>query len=180
MGKNRQEQEEERRIYYVAMTRARETLCLFERKDVANFHTQLIEGDFLLTRDLPKTVFPEREVLSRRYDILGMEDLFLDFAGRRQKEDPIHAHLSSLKSGDLLRAVPRGDHVDLHDVRNTCVAQLSKRASESWHGRLDNIEQITVLAMVHRRSEDSREEFRGQCRSEHWEVPVVEVVYRNV
>jgi len=179
-GKNRQEQEEERRIYYVAMTRARETLCLFERKDVANFHTQLIEGDFLLTRELPKTVSPERAVLSRRYDILGMEDLFLDLAGRRQKEDPIHAHLSSLKSGDLLRAVPRGDQVDLHDVRNTCVAQLSKRASESWRGRLEGIERITVLAMVHRRSEDSREEFRGQCRSEQWEVPVAEVVYRKM
>ena len=33
--------------------------------------------------------------------------------------------------------------------------------------------------MVERRAEDSEEEYRRLLRSERWEVPVAEVVYRH-
>jgi ATP-dependent DNA helicase RecQ len=42
---------------------------------------------------------------------------------------------------------------------------------------LENVERITVLAMVQRRFEDSGEEYRDRCKSGEWEVPVAEVVY---
>jgi len=77
-GKNQQEQEEERRTYYVAMTRAKETLCLFERVDAPNPHASLIDGDFLFRREPQSKQLPEEHILRRKYDILGMEDLFLD------------------------------------------------------------------------------------------------------
>jgi len=63
---NRQVQEEERRVYYVAMTRAKETLCLFERADMPNPHTGLVEGDYLLKRT-PSFVAP----LMIRYYAVG-------------------------------------------------------------------------------------------------------------
>lgn len=176
-GKNQQQQEEERRVYYVAMTRARETLCLFERADMSNEHTAIIEGDFLLRREPSVASPPDALVLRRRFDILGMEDLFLDYAGRKRRDDPVHASLAGLKPGDPLRIAPAGDYIELQDEKGNCVAQLSQSARKTWRGRLDRVERITVLAMVQRRVEDSGEEYRDRCKSEKWEVPVAEVVF---
>lgn len=176
-GKSQQEQEEERRVFYVAMTRAKETLCIFERADAPNPHTNFIEGDFLLKRDPPVIALEDEMVLRRRYDILGMEDLFLDYAGRKRQEDPIHASLAALSPGDLLTATLKGDYIELHDENGVCVAQLSKTALKTWRRRLDSYERIIVLAMVQRRAEDSGEEYRDRCKCEQWEIPLAEVVY---
>jgi ATP-dependent DNA helicase RecQ len=159
------------------MTRAKETLCLFERVDMPNSHTGLIEGDFLLKRDPSFVAPPDDQVLRRRYDILAMEDIFLDFAGRKRPNDTIHEQLSALRPGDSLIAVPKGDYIELHTEKGITVAQLSQTALKTWHVRLDCIERIKILAMVQRRVEDSGEEYRVRCQCEQWEVPVAEVVY---
>lgn len=179
-GKNKREQEEERRVYYVAMTRAKETLCLFERTDAANPHACLVEGDFILRRDPPLTESTDDFVLQRRYDLLGMGDLFLDFAGRKRVADTVHKNLAGLKPGDSLFAIRKGNFVELCDEKGNIVAQLSQIALKAWRERLDCIEQITVLAMVQRRAEDSTDEYRPRCQCEQWEVPVAEIVYRNL
>lgn len=177
LGRIMHEQEEERRVYYVAMTRAKETLCLFERADMPNPHTGLVTGDFLLEREPQFIAPPDYTVLRRRYDVLGMGDLFLDYAGRRRTGDPVHRHLAGLNPGDFLRASPKGENIELHDGEGNSVAKLSKTAVKTWRGRLGCIERITVLAMVQRTAEDSGEEYRAICQCEQWEVPVAEVVY---
>ncbi len=101
-GRVKQEQEEERRVYYVAMTRAKETLCLFERADTPNPHTGFLSGDFLLEREPAFSAPPDNMVLRRKYEILGMGDLFLDYAGRRRTEDSVHGHLAGLRPRDIL------------------------------------------------------------------------------
>jgi ATP-dependent DNA helicase RecQ len=176
-GKGQQEQEEERRVYYVAMTRARETLCLFERADAPNPHTGFIEGDFRLKGDPPVTAQPDELVLGRRYDILGMEELFLDYAGRKRREDSVHGHLAALKAGDPLRLVPNGEYIELHDGNGNCVAQLSQMGRKTWRERLGCVEKVTVLAMVERRAQDTGVEYRDRCHCEQWEIPLAEVVY---
>jgi ATP-dependent DNA helicase RecQ len=178
-GKTLQDQEEERRVFYVAMTRAKETLCLFERSDAVNPHTSFIEGDFLFKRVPPMIEAPDELVLCRRYETLGMVDLFLDYAGRKHQEDPVHASLAALKPGDPLWIVAVGDYLELHDEMGHCVAQLSQAARKAWCGRQESVERICVLAMVERRSTDSGEEYRDRCKSEQWEIPVAEVVYSD-
>jgi ATP-dependent DNA helicase RecQ len=175
-GKSRQEQEEERRVYYVAMTRAKETLCLFQRADTANPHTCLMDGEFLVRREPCLATCPDASVLRRRYDILGMEDLFLDFAGRKPPHDRIHRHLGEIRSGSSLHAVLKGETIVACDSHGEPVARLSHKAAEHWRKRLDCIERITVLAMVERRSGDSGEEYRAGCQCEQWEVPLAEIV----
>jgi len=175
-GKAPAEQEEERRAYYVAMTRAKETLCLFNREDSTNVHTGLLQGNFLLNRRPSLAHAPDKH-LHRRYSILGMEDLFLDYAGRMPPKNFIHEHLASLKTGDTIKAVTKGNHIELHDARGSIVAQLSRSACEIWNGRLETIERITVLAMVQRQCEDSGEDYRRLCQCEQWEVPLAEITY---
>ena len=52
-GRTPKEKEEERRIFYVGMTRAEETLCLFQCRDTHNPHLRLLEGDSILRRKGP-------------------------------------------------------------------------------------------------------------------------------
>ena len=108
---------------------------------------------------------------------LGMEDMFLDFAGRKRAGDTVHDHLAGLWPGDSLVAVVKGNHIELHDNKGICVALHSQTAFNSWGGRMDCIERIQVLAMVQRRVEDSGEAYRSRCQCELWEVPVAEVEY---
>ena len=176
-AKDPAEQEEERRAYYVAMTRARETLCLFDRQDTPNIHTKLLKGDFLVDREPPPAHATDEKILRRRYGILGMEDLFLDYAAHLPPNDSMHARLASLKPGDPLRAAAKGDHIELHDAGGRIVARLSRSACETWKGRLPAIERITVLAMVQRLREDCDGEYRQRCRCDQWEIPLAEIAY---
>jgi ATP-dependent DNA helicase RecQ len=159
------------------MTRAKETLSLFERKDVPNPHACLVDGDFLLRRDMPVPIFPSEKILRRRYEIIGMADLFLDYAGRRPASDPVHNHLARLHHGAVLNAQIKGESVGLHDERGHCVVRLSGKACKEWMNLVDSIERISVLAMVWRRTEDSGEDYRKLCQCGEWEVPVVELVF---
>ncbi len=71
----------------------------------------------MLRRDPPLIDPPDELVLRRRYDVLGMEDMFLDFAGRKRAGDVVHEHLAGLWPGDSLVAVAKGDYIELHDEK---------------------------------------------------------------
>lgn len=164
-------------MYYVAMTRAQETLCLFDRRDAPNPHTALLDGDCLLRRESPVLALPDEAIMRRRYEILGMKDLYLDYAGRREQHDPIHQHLAALAPGDKLQAQDTGRSIGLYTSQGVCIAMLSESASTVWRDRLDSIEAITVLAMVQRIAEDSGEKYRQLCHCDRWELPWAEVTY---
>lgn len=171
--------EEARRVHYVGMTRARQTLCLVERRDARSPLLAGLDGPFLLRRPPAELPAVPDGVLGRRYELLGMKDLFLDFAGSRSPDDAVHAHLAALEPGALLRPVLRGDFIELQDGEGHNVAALSQAARGLWRERLGRIEEIRVVAMVQRTPEDSGEEYRSRLRCERWEVPVAEVVYRE-
>jgi ATP-dependent DNA helicase RecQ len=171
-------EEEERRLYFVGMTRARETLHLLERRDSCNPHLAGLAGEFLTLRE-PRLEPPDEAVAGRRFALLGLADLYLSYAGRRVAEAPIHRRLAALQPGDPLRLQPSGDFLLLADREGGDLGALSATGRERWGDRLEAIETIRVVAMVERRAEDSEDEYRARLRCERWEVPVAEVVYRR-
>lgn len=173
---NSKGQEEERRVFYVAMTRAKETLCLIRREKSKNPHLKLLQGDFMLQR--PGSFLPDapRTAMEHSYELLGMQDLFLDYAGRRPRTDFIHKSLAALKPGSRLKARRRGDRVELLDEQECTVAVLSRTASRDWIPRIPRIKAVRVVAMVQRESRDSGEEFQQHCRCARWEIPWVEML----
>ena len=173
--RSHQEREEERRLYYVGMTRAKETLSLFDRKDQDNPHTKLLQCDAILRRPGAPHMEIPRGLIQRRYVCLGMRDLFLDFPGRYPLGAPIHEHLTRLQTGQLLTARREGERIDLVDDAGYSVARLSNQASENWRERMGRIQEIRVLAMLRRLKTDSKNQ--GSCRCEQWELPLVEMVY---
>lgn len=169
--------EEERRLYYVAMTRARETLQLFAIAGNENPHPAALSGDCIVRREL-RSVCDTRQPIVWHV-LLGMEDLFLDFAGVRREEHPARLALMHLNVGDSLRLDIRNNHLELVNIEGLSVARLSRSAREQWWRLMDTVEAVRVVAMVRRyREYISDETFRQRCFGDVWEVPLVEVRYR--
>lgn len=171
-------QEEERRLFYVAMTRARHTLTLMDAPDHRNPHVLALDGDYLLRRPATAADVPP-EVLKRKYALLGMEDVDLGFAGAREADDPIHTALARLQTGQQLRLVAHGDQINLLNERGMRIARLSRAAVQCWKDRLGDIETAQVAAIVRRQRNDATPQYRDRCRCDRWEVPLIEVVYRK-
>jgi len=169
--------EEQRRLLYVAMTRAKETLCLMQRKDACNPFLREIDGDFTLRRDAAESQQAEQPKVSRHYALLGLDDFHISFAGRFPETHPIHQHLAALIPGSLLSIAIINGKVVLQYGEVT-VARLSQKGHQEWVDKLARIETVRVIAMIKRYRDDSEESYRSRCKVEQWEIPMVELVYR--
>ncbi|MDO9269721.1 MAG: RecQ family ATP-dependent DNA helicase [Methylobacter sp.] len=166
--------EEQRRLFYVAMTRAKETLCLMQRQGQRNPFLAEITGDHLLARAVNPS--PQTGTLTKQYAILGMKDVDLSYAGSFDASQPIHQHLARLNTGSRLSMENNNGKVVLKD-QDRVVAVLSKQGVQFWTSKINAIESVTVLAMVRRYREDSEEGYQARCKVEQWELPLVEVVF---
>ncbi len=166
--------EAQRRLLYVAMTRAQETLHLFRRRDCRNANLDLLQGD-MFYRDTPADMYFNPELLQTRFDVLKLSDIFLNYAGKQAPSHPTHQALASLQVGDLLTLQAQQNKLVLLDANRQAVAQLSNNTKIVWQARLPNILEIRVLAIYARLAEDSEPEWRKGLRCEKWEVPLCEV-----
>jgi len=113
-----------------------------------------------------------------RYELLGMKDLYIDFAGMKKENHPTCRAITELTTGSRLTMKERNGSLDLLNHKQIPVARLSKTARERWRDRLENIRDITVIALARRcRTDIKDQEFQARCRSESWEVTVVELRY---
>ena len=164
------DREEERRLFYVGMTRARDSLVVCQRQDAQNPHLELLAEEACLER----SVSPPGQYPLKHYQVLGMRDLYLSYAGRFVPEHTIHTVLSRLNAGDpvVLQSDRHGTKIFSHDL---AIAALSKEA----HGRHGHRHGGRVVAMVRRRRDDGDEAYRDRYRCEAWEVPLVELVWNG-
>lgn len=174
------QEEAERRLYYVGMTRARETLHLLRRADARNPHVPRIEGSPAAVRRRFEGPPPPDGVCDRRFVLLGLPDLYLSYAGNLSPSSPAHACLAGLQPGDPLQIEGDGNgSVALCHPDGTAVAKLSAAGRERWAEALGTVESVRVAAVVEWRAEDTDPAYHDRLRSERWRVPVAEVVYRE-
>jgi ATP-dependent DNA helicase RecQ len=175
-GKKAAELEEERRLFYVGMSRARETLHLFSIKNLSHPHLAGLSGPFLIERT-PSLVKPGANARIS-YSLLGMEDLFIDFAGVRREDHPARVALQELTTGDRLQIEKRNAYLEIINGAGISVGRLSRSAEGAWAAKLATIKEIRVLAMVRRYKQDVTDKvFRERCYGESWETPVIELTY---
>ncbi len=167
--------EEERRLLYVGMTRARQTLCLMEMQRSGNPFIQHLSGDCMVRRSAGKTRREVSTVQPRQYEILGLRDIYLGYAGGFPENHRIHQHLSMLDVGDRLHLCSNGTGVAVRDTSGVCVARLSAEAAGRWAEKLPNITEARLIGMLQWFAEDSRTQYRHLARSASWEVPVIEI-----
>jgi ATP-dependent DNA helicase RecQ len=172
------ELEEERRLYYVAMSRARKTLHLFSLQNNKNPHTSLLSGDAILRRTM--TTDQNEELSHYRYAILGMKELYIDYACSKAAKHPIHESLRKLQTGDTLQIKKRKNELYLLNHNDVALIRLAHSADKHWQPRLHTIREVRVLAMVRRQRSDIQDSnFAARCRVDAWELPVVELKYSD-
>ncbi len=178
---NRREDEEaQRRLLYVAMTRARENLAFLDSgSDLANLLEPLDGAHMLYSGPPSSRDAGPRSIVHTSHAIVGMKDINIGHAGRLPGSDPIHRHLARLGTGDpvQLRATPSG--IEVCNESGATVARLSKAGSDAWRDRIGRVKRAHVLCLVERRRDDGDPEFRRYCQVESWEVPLIEVEVRE-
>lgn len=168
------ELEEERRLYYVAMSRARETLHLFSLQNNKNPHASLLLGKAILHRKM--TAKHSDYLAQYRYKILGMKELYIDYASGKAAHHPIHMALRNLQAGDALQIKKRKNGLYLLNMNDIVLTRLAHSSERYWHSRLHLIMVVQILAMVRRKRNDIQDtNFAARCRVEAWELPVVEL-----
>ena len=165
-----------RRLYYVAMTRARKTLTLARLPGPNPFHDTLLGSSSVMRRgklaELP-TAPPE---LSRRYRRLSLRDVFLSFAGYRPAGHPVHRAIAELSPGDLVRVRVEVNRWELLDRSGTVVGRLAG-GFEAPAGMRCRFARVLAIATWDRDSSDPQYQGRLQCDT--WEVVVPELVFER-
>ncbi len=166
--------EEQRRLFYVAMTRARETLCLLQRQDQNNPYTQALNGDFVLLRknelEAGKSTLSE----NKQYFILGLKDFDLSYAGSFSEQHLIHQVLANQTVGASVIISNRNGKLVV-ETEKTAIAVLSKKAQQQWQNQWGKIQSAHTIAMITRYKTDSEEQYQSRCKVGQWEVPLIEV-----
>ena len=166
------EAEEERRLYYVALSRARETAQLFRYKGQAHGHADLLDGGHCASRE---PIAAEASVLFCRYSLLGMKELDIDFSGRWPEQHPQRLALVRVQAGDLLHLVEEGDQIFLVS-QGVKIGRLSQQVVSCWRQRLPQVIEARIVALTRRSRADVNDpRFLTRCHGEQWEMPLVEV-----
>ena len=182
-----------RRLYYVAMTRARRTLALarlegtsprpgFVREPGPPAYSPrrhplsgaLSDTDSVLHRhaDGEHAHVPE---LARRYRRPGLHEINLGFAGRRRATHPVHRAIAALSPGDPLGTrIDDAERFELLDRSGTVVGRLARVFAIPPATRC---RAATVRAVVTWSREDSEAQYREGLKCDTWEVVVPELVF---
>jgi ATP-dependent DNA helicase RecQ len=163
-----------RRLFYVAMTRARQTLLLARMDGGHALLDALPDMTSLLRREAVQLPPPDGR-LQRRYLRLGLGEVFIGYAGGRDVSDPVHGAIAALTAGDALQLRPRpgASGWELLDGNGMVVGRLA--GTFAMPGGMHCIAARVAAVMVWRR-EDSEAEYQDRLRCERWEVVLPELV----
>ena len=162
-----------RRLYYVAMTRARHTLTLARLPRPHRLQDALEGPSSLLRRGEHSDIPPSAAELSRRYRRLGLRDVVLSFAGYRRSSHPVHRAISALSPGDPLGVRSSSNRWELLDRNGTVVGRLAV-GFEMPEGMRCAF--ATVHAVTTWDRDSSEPQYQDLLRCDAWEVVVPELV----
>ena len=164
----------QRRLYYVAMTRARHTLLLARFRQTHGLQDDLADHPDVLWRE-PMPIHPSPPAMACRHIRAELKHVVLSFAGHYPSTDSIHAAIAALSPGDRLKArVGSRGRWELLDSTGHVVGRLA-RAFQPPTGMRCRL--ATVLAVVIWSREASEPQYQDGIRCDSWEVVVPELVF---
>ncbi len=166
--------DEERRLYYVAMTRARQTLSLARLGRSHPFLAPL--ADHLSTTHRARTdpPHPAPEQLLRLIRT-RLSDVDLGFSGRWNEDHRIHRDIAALSPGDELELSPtEHGRLLLRNAEGRTVGRMAKSfcAPDGMRCR-----SVNVYAVTTRRRVETSPEYLSGVKCDEWEVVLPEFVF---
>ena len=166
--------DEQRRLYYVAMTRARSTLALASLRRPHPLHGALRGNSSVLVRETNMDLGSAGPKLGRTYRRLGLGDVFLSFPGYSTGGHPVHRAIASLSAGDRLQARNGSRGWQLLDDKGTVVGRLAKNFEAPKGAHCTS---ATVFAIATWDKERSEPQYQAGLKCDAWEVVVPELVF---
>lgn len=161
----------ERRLYYVAMTRARKTLTLCARQ--GKFHPFIKDCEDLCLKSRPIVIVQhEAQALSQRSWIADPAQVVLSWPGYFASNNPIHRAVAELDYGNQLALRPRSDGKtgwELADQNGMTVSRMA----QAFNPPAGDIKAVRVSAILTRQRKLGDE----NLRCDEWEVILPEIVY---
>ena len=170
----REDADAPRRLYYVAMSRARQTLTLARLPGAHPFQDALRSNPSVLRRQAPTALPPAAPELARQYRQLSLRDVFLSFAGYRHHSHPLHRAIAALSPGDPLQVRASGNRWELLNSSGMVVGQLASNFKPPSGTRCTSAK---VLAIATWSQEYSDPQYQRSLRCDTWEVVVPEFVF---
>ena len=164
-----------RRLYYVAMTRARQTLALAHMSNRSPLLDVLPDAACLLRRTTTRLTEPPPE-LERQYDHPDLKKIDLGFAGRFSPDNLVHQQIALLDVGDLLKLHEENGSWYLLNERGKRVGKMSGKFSAPLDMRC--IEARVSAILVWRKDGNDTKYSEPKC--EQWEVVVPELVFSRL
>ena len=163
-----------RRLYYVAMTRARQTLTLATLPGPHTIQGALADIPSVLRRRPPVNLPSLVPELARHFLRLSLRDVFLSFAGNWSPQHSVHHAIAALSPGDSLQVSVESNRWQLLDQEGVVVGQLAGifAPPQNMH-----CVAATVFAIATWDRERSEPEYRNALRCDAWEVVVPELVF---
>ena len=190
-----------RRLYYVAMTRARKTLALMRFREgeepiaqvaderapyrVEDYRIEdslrlaashpiqtALQDEAAVLRRRPAPLPPFVPELQHRHERLAMKDVDLGFAGRLNAGHPLHKAIAALAPGDPLTPRNDGGGWELVDQAGRTVGRLAKEFRPPPGTRCQS---GTVLAIATWRREFSQPQYQPWIKCDTWEVVLPEL-----
>ena len=177
-----QDIEEERRLFYVGMTRAEQGLYLIQTNNASPHIPFLAPNPYcrfsrITARPLPEYA-PDITITT-----LGMKELYLSYPALFPPGNAVHRHLSKLSPGDRIRLIHQDGRIYITDTSGFRVAALSSQAARHWAPRLNTIINARVMGMVRRTREDGQSQETPDAyphaKTESWEIPMVEILHHR-
>ena len=183
-----------RRLFYVAMTRARQTLALTRMASETNPLIDELGGlPAVLRRDAPEEALSAAAEnhgvyaagdglqLTARYKRLELEMINLGFAGGHISRSPVHKTIRALQPGDplelreLANSDPHKSRWELCDSAGRCVGRLAANFKPPANERCGR---ASVFAVVQWSKEQSEPKYHDAIRCDReWEVVIPELVF---
>ena len=169
---NGEDGDAERRLYYVAMTRARRSLALLSMGDRHPF-TGSLDGPAVAHR-APHVNGLDVTDCRKIYRTLNPSEVVLDFAGQMVNGHRTLQALDSIAAGDPVGLKQDGDRVLIVDRHDIAIGRLARKFEPPTGA---TFVEGSVHAITTRYRSDSAESFQPQLRRDRWSVVLPELVY---
>ena len=140
--RNDEEPDVARRLYYVAMTRARHTLALMRSRNTSftaeRLQRRLVGLDSVCRRGIRVTESAQ-SAHRRRISQCGLKDVYIDFAGNWPATNPIHAALAQAQPGDRIDITEKNGQLYIENEHGRRIGRMSQtfRTNEADRGVIE-------------------------------------------